>query len=125
MARSSTRHSSEVGSRVIKQPRLNGGQLRSSKQSGSEADTNPAIIEVSGRFLGGKLISSDVSLNGGAAENSPYTPGAEESASTVATGLAAVINAETGLDAVASGTNILVTATAAGTVRVTGLSVAR
>jgi hypothetical protein len=123
MARSSTRHTNEVGSRVVKQPRLNGGQLRSSKVSGTESDTNPAIIEVSGTFLSGKQISSDVSLNAAAALNSPYTPASDEDAETVATGLAAVINAETGLDAVANGANILVTATAAGAVQVVGLTV--
>jgi hypothetical protein len=108
----------------MKQPRLNGGQLRSSKQNGSELATNPAIIEVSGRFQGSKLISSDVSLDGGANLNSPYTPSAEEDAFEVATGLAAVVDAETGLDAVAVGTNILVTASASGDVKVTGLTVA-
>ena len=123
MSRSSTRHSNEVGSRQMKQPRLNGGQLRSSKQSGTHLDTNPAHIEVSGRFMASKLISSDVSLDGAAALNSPYTPGTEEDSAAVATGLAAVVNAETGLDAVAVGSTIVVTASASGTVKVTGLTV--
>lgn len=82
------------------------------QQHGS--DTVPALLSLSGLWGTGDTIT--VTVNIGAGNLTPaYTPGANEDAEAAATGLAVQIALQTDVSAVASGGNVYITKTTAGT----------
>lgn len=83
------------------------------QQHGS--DTVAALLQLDGLWGTGDTIT--VTVNIGAGDLTPaYTPGADEDAVAAAAGLATQVTAQTDVTAVASGGQVYITKTTAGTV---------
>lgn len=109
MANASQRHKLDIRG----YDSLGGRKALFKVMSNSGTDTREAVVELYGRWSSTDTIR--VVTNIGAANvNSDYSPSGDEEADAAATGLAAVINGQTGHTATASVNRVLITKTTAG-----------
>lgn len=86
-------------------------------------DAIPCILVLDGLWGAGDTISVNTDIGGGNVL-SQYTPSGNEDATAAATGLAAVITAQTDHTAVSAANTVRITKTTAGTVKVVNQSIA-